>query len=389
MHVHSMSRLLVEGAAQEATFVAHRLLRARPRLDVDRLIGRMEGRSRTQGRAPAALSSKLNPLIGSARQPGTFKLHGRTARYAYDNRQRAIVKIHYFSHSGSGGASLRAHAKYVARDAAPLREPEVEREPNGPHPEAETDPHTRYLIQERKQARFYSASDEACDGGAIASRWSRTDRRHFRLILAPENGAALGDLTSYTREVMARAEKALGTKLEWIAVDHFDTDNPHTHVILRGVRDDGRDLIIPPDFVKHGWRSAARDVATEWLGERTRDQAREAVEREIRAHRPTRLDAEIAAQLPETGRVRLADFRSFNGDPNSANLLKARAQELRRLGLASEIRRNILQFEPNWRDGLKALELHLDVRKAMMVARAKKLKELQRSRLERQRGLGR
>src|SRR6185312_17565337 len=101
----------------------------------------------------------------------------------------------------------------------------------------------------------------------------------------------LGELRDYTREVMRRAEIALSSRLQWVAVDHWDTDNPHTHVVLRGVRGDGRDLIIPRGFVQHGFRSIARDVATERLGNRTRDDERLALLREVRAHRPTRLDA--------------------------------------------------------------------------------------------------
>jgi len=41
---------------------------------------------------------------------------------------------------------------------------------------------------------------------------------------------------------MAQAERDLGTKLDWIGVDHWNTDNPHVHVLVRGKADDGRDL---------------------------------------------------------------------------------------------------------------------------------------------------
>jgi hypothetical protein len=34
---------------------------------------------------------------------------------SFDTRQRAIVKDHYFSHGGVGGAALKAHAACVAR----------------------------------------------------------------------------------------------------------------------------------------------------------------------------------------------------------------------------------------------------------------------------------
>src|SRR5690606_26236538 len=137
----------------------------------------------------------------------------------------------------------------------------------------------------------------------------------FRIILSAENGARLGDLKSYTREVMSRAENAFGTRLEWVAVDHWDTDNPHTPILLPGRHEDGRDLVIPREFVSHGFRSAAQDVATQRLGERGRDDARRALERETRAHRPTRLDRIIAGQLDAKRRIRVASLEAPNRSP--------------------------------------------------------------------------
>ena len=34
------------------------------------------------------------------------------------------------------------------------------------------------------------------------------DRHHFRFIISPEDGAALGDLKTFTRELMRDVEKA-------------------------------------------------------------------------------------------------------------------------------------------------------------------------------------
>lgn len=202
---------------------------------------------------------------------------------------------------------------------------------------------------------------------------AREDRRHFRLILSAENGARIGDLQAYTRDVMDRAEQALGMRLDWVAIDHWDTDNPHTHIILRGRTPDGRDLVIPRDYVSHGFRSAARDAATDRLGARGRDDARLALERDALVHGPSRLDGMIAGQLDEERRVRLARLKAPDRSPETENALKARAQELKRLGLAVEVERNVFQFEPGWRDALKAMELHLDIRKALVRARTQDL----------------
>ncbi|MBL8542763.1 MAG: relaxase/mobilization nuclease domain-containing protein [Hyphomonadaceae bacterium] len=199
--------------------------------------------------------------------------------------------------------------------------------------------------------------------------WADEDRRHFRIILSPEKGAELGDLKPYTRAVMERAEAVLGGRLEWIAIDHHDTDNPHTHIVMRGRHANGRALILPRDFVKAGLRNIARDVATEGLGPRTRADEHKALMRETRAHRPTRLDALIARQL-EGDRLRIASIEAPNGDPALTKALKARARELERLGLASAPRRNVLLFRSDWRERLGAMELHLDVRKRLVLERS-------------------
>jgi TonB-dependent Receptor Plug Domain len=168
----------------------------------------------------------------------------------------------------------------------------------------------------------------------------------------------------------------------------YGSDNPHTHIVLRGNHVDGRDLILPKEFVQHGFRNAARDAATARLGERTRSDEREALEREAITHGPTRLDYVIANQLDQRRQIRLAKLEAPNRSPDMTDALKARSRELMRLGLAHEVKRNVLQFEPGWRDALKAMELHLDIRKALLQARAKEQSQLLvKAALHKQRGL--
>lgn len=377
------SKLLRDAMGREIFSPGSRLRIARP-IDAESLTGRHEGRARkVAGGAPKNLSSALQQRIGKSR--GLFTAHaGRGGAFQFDARQRAVVKIHYFSHGGGGAGALRAHARYVARDAAAralgsehaLTGPDEARSQDAARTaEGQAQARARYLerAQAAERSVFYDAVGDSVDGGGRAARWAREDRRHFRLILAPENGTRLGDLKDFTREVMSRAESALGTRLEWVAVDHWDTANPHTHIILRGRHEDGRDLVIPREYVSHGFRNAARDIATERLGERTRDDARLALQREALAHRPTRLDQIIEGQLRQDGRLRIAHLRAPNGAPELTDALKARAHELKRMGLATEVDRNVLFFERGWRDGLKAMELHLDIRKTLVRARTQDL----------------
>jgi len=122
-------------------------------------------------------------------------------------------------------------------------------------------------------------------------------------------------------------------------------------------------------FIRHRLREIARDVATSWLGQRTPGQEREALERETTRHAPTRLDKLIAAQLPESHVIEVRRLEAQNRDPHVTAALRARTKELRRLGLAREVRRGTLKFEPDWQDRLKAMELHLDIRKQLMAER--------------------
>ncbi len=218
-------------------------------------------------------------MLRHAREDGTSADSMR-----FDARQRAGVKIHYFNHGGGGGAALKAHARYVARDAADREDGEEVLLPSEDRASRQDEiergrAHADYLSRGPGAASpFYDATAEGVDGAARAADWAARDKRHFRLILAPERGELIADLPAFTREVMARAEAQLGARLSWVAVDHHDTDNPHTHLILRGRRADGKDLILPKDFVRHGLRNIARDVATEWLGPRSPADERLALE---------------------------------------------------------------------------------------------------------------
>jgi type IV secretory pathway VirD2 relaxase len=281
----------------------------------------------------------------------------------------------------------------AARDGQPAAtstEEKIAARETAPEVEAKTQAraHAAYLSKAGERALFYDALSERLDGVSRAEAWAQSDRRHFRVVLSPENGAKLADLPAYTREVMARAGASLGTRLSWIAVDHHDTDNPHTHIIIRGRRANGQDLVLPKDFIRHGFRSVARDIATEWLGPRSPADERLALDREVSRHAPTRLDRMIEAQLPAGRTIRIARLEAPNGDPSTTLALKGRARELERMGLAREIKRNVLAFESDWRGRLRAMELHLDIRKRIVHERMEQQQaNLERSLKQQTRGL--
>ena len=94
-------------------------------------------------------------------------------------------------------------------------------------------------------------------------------------------------------------ETDLGTRLEWVAVDHFDTGKPHSHLVVRGVDDQGQDLVIARDYIAHGLRARASALATEWLGPQTERELRERLSLEIDAQRWTGLDKVLTDRAHE------------------------------------------------------------------------------------------
>lgn len=209
-------------------------------------------------------------------------------------RRRVVVKVRYAANAGGKGAPLRAHVAYLAREArGPEQQPVAEAEKP-----SEVDRSVDYLsradVAGEAKFQFYDRADFGVDPRAITAGWA-DDPRHFRMIISAEDGEALGDLKPFIRETMAGLEAKLGTRLEWLAVDHHDTDNPHTHVLIRGRRPDGQELFIPSRLISSGIREHAQEIVTRALGPRIDlDLARERMA-EIDLRAPTGLDRELAA----------------------------------------------------------------------------------------------
>src|SRR5690606_32779180 len=115
------SRLAME-AIGKTEFIADRSIRiARP--DRERLDGKVKQRQGSaSGGGGSARAQKLVKQLGEKlkKKPPRLAKPGRVtfikpATTEFDTRQRAVAKVHYFNHAGAGGASLKAHAKYVAR----------------------------------------------------------------------------------------------------------------------------------------------------------------------------------------------------------------------------------------------------------------------------------
>jgi type IV secretory pathway VirD2 relaxase len=101
----------------------------------------------------------------------------------------------------------------------------------------------------------------------------------FRVVVSPEHGEWM-DLRTFARELMAEIERDLGTKLEWAAIDHYDTAHPHLHILIRGRDEERRTLTMDFRYLYTGIWVRAREVATRTIGMRTQQEIDRSKEQE-------------------------------------------------------------------------------------------------------------
>jgi type IV secretory pathway VirD2 relaxase len=224
-----------------------------------------------------------------------------------DIRQRVIVKALVSRHAGAQrGAALAAHVRYLGRTGAGV---------------------------EGERPTFFDRREDAVDAAERTQGWTE-DRHHFRFIVSPEHGDRIRDLRAYVRQVMERVSADLGEPgLTWIGTCHFDTAQPHAHVLVRGRRADGRDLVIPREYIGYGFRARAQEHAQELLGDLSRVDAEKRIWRETEANRFTGFDRRLLAVVDQRGLV----SDGVGGSDAWAALTRGRLKHLERLGLATRV----------------------------------------------------
>ncbi|MPZ41771.1 MAG: DUF3363 domain-containing protein, partial [Rhizobiales bacterium] len=275
-------------------------------------------------------------LAGTGRGSGRFNARGRGAAAARTLKDRSA-----WSRDGS---SARTRSRRVAVKARVVKLNPRRGAVRGRQfvSAKAVDAHLRYLerdgvTRDGEKGQVYSAERDVEDGRAFLDR-GHEDRHQFRFIVSAEDGVELADPRETTRDLMKQMEADLGTKLDWIAVDHHNTGHPHTHVLVRGITEDGKTLNIAGDYIAYGIRERASEIVTLELGRQTEQEVTRGLEREVDADRFTRLDRMLIAEQRgqeftdlRPDKDMLATFRQ-----NRALLIE-RARKLERMGLATEI----------------------------------------------------
>ncbi len=152
------------------------------------------------GKNGKASSGAGGPGIKRGRGASFVRARGLSGgwRHSTAGVRRVVVKTRYVRQAGKNGKAA-AHLRYFQRDGT---------------------------SRDGERGQLYSAHDDRADGEAFLDR-GRDDRHQFRFIVSPEDGVDLTDLTEHTRDLMKSIEADLGTRLDWVAVNHYNTGQPH------------------------------------------------------------------------------------------------------------------------------------------------------------------
>jgi type IV secretory pathway VirD2 relaxase len=208
---------------------------------------------------------------------------------------------------------------------------------------------------------MFDADSENADVGAFV-RCTAGDRHHFRFIVSPEDAVELTDLHAYTRDLVRQMEEDLGTALDWIAVDHWNTDNPHVHLILRGKEEGGRDLVIHREYISRGLRARAQELSTIELGPRSERLILTRLTEEVRAEGRTQLDRTLQRAAAADGVIDLRPANDGSGDDQQLRgLLIGRLQRLEAMGLARAIGPAQWKLAPDAEPSLREIGMRGDI----------------------------
>ncbi|MEL6313288.1 MAG: DUF3363 domain-containing protein [Pseudomonadota bacterium] len=310
-----------------------------PRLGRIRDRGASGGKSfRRQVRQAAALLSKPAGKSGfSGRNIG--RGNGATPQAMQSLRQitrarmrRVIVKVHIArARGGSGVRAFSEHVRYIQRDG-------VERDGSG--------------------GELYGREGQAVDGRGFAER-SGDDRHQFRLTVSAEDASQLGDLKASTRKLMTQMEHDLGTRLDWVAVDHHNTGHSHTHIVIRGKDARGKDLVIAKNYLTQGIRGRAQRIVTNEFGPRRDLEIAAANQRETGQDRFTSIDRDLERKA-DSNRIEIPPAH-LAGDRFRRSLELQRLQHLETLHLAAEEQPGVWQLKEGWQTALKAMGRRGDI----------------------------
>ena len=293
--------------------------------------------ARALRRVRVAWTARRQPR-GSLGRAQVWRDYGGGELRAY--ARRSVIKASFSRNRKSG--AWAAHAKYLSRPGAQ---------------------------QELAKGLGFDATREGIDMVATVRGWEKSDELMWRFIVSPEDAERL-NLREHVRELAGQIERDLGTRLEWVAIDHHNTDDAHVHLLVRGVREDGRPLKIDRDYLRSGVRMRSQEIATRELGPRLESEMLQARERVVRREQWTEIDRALDRKA---GANRVVSYEHFQPHSDAARIRAEqeieRLQFLSGLGLARRVGERSWQLSENHEHELRDRQRSKDVIKSRAYAR--------------------
>lgn len=245
--------------------------------------------------------------------------------------QRAVVKITYAQNlstiNGSEG-QWRQSGIYVEREGAE---------------------------REGEKGKGYDQNGEV-ELSKTLDEWQKSnDPLMWKIIISPEFGEYT-NIKETTIEMMKLVAADLGIKpedLEWVAIDHYNTSHPHTHLFLRGVDKDGKELEITPDYIKKGFRQRTQEALTNQLGYRTERWNEIAVERQVQQDRFTAIDKQLLLNVERNNGIFVENIMDATNGKSQALAEIRRVQHLEKMGLAERLTATTFKLDDDLEAKLK------------------------------------
>lgn len=307
-------------------------IRSKPSSKNQRYLNRVIKTMR-QATHSSARSGRSN-FVGSRSARGYTNGTTLATRSFQPGRRRVVIKARFTRFTSGSIIAARAHLRYIQRDG---------------------------VTRDGEPGELYGPETDRADGRAFLSE-AEGDRHQFRFIVAPEDSARMEDLKPFIRDLMKQAEVDLGSKLDWVAVDHFNTGHPHTHIIVRGKDDLGKDLVIARDYLSHGLRERARDLVTLELGIETQHELDRKIAAEVQSERFTRIDRSLINET-DMGILTISSSPTQNQQYQTHRV--GRLRKLESMGLAEELKPGVWKIAERTEKTLRQLGERGDIMKTM------------------------
>lgn len=301
--------------------------------DIHELILRVRSVRRLPSEKPMNKSA-WKTLVHDGRSSRHVKGSGHYFSFA-KNMQSSIVKVSYTTNKHAG--QWKAHGRYLEREGAQI---------------------------EGERGKGFDMEGDDVSLSKNLDIWQKEgDPYFFKIIVSPQEGERL-DLKEHVQRLVQRMQEDLQTTLQWAAIDHYNTDQPHIHLIIRAKDANGNILSMDRQYIKQGIRQRSQEEATQVLGIRLEDDVLRRRQQSITKKRLTEIDREILKMKDNDNRITFEGKLPADHFQTEKRLqLIGRLQFLESMGFASKAGVLTWQISKQMEKGLKTYQISQDITK--------------------------